>query len=610
MLAKMTSVQAILAVWCIGLAAPDAHASEWTDQLNGSKTDYVSNCDTCAFTDSNSIALDSLDENGFRAPLMVLKDSFYRNRYQAESLLDKIVGNQGEGFEGLYGTRNLRPILHGAAYRGGGNNYFHRTDKRHNNNPLPDDGVKNLCEEGFSSSVYLYRRNWDSAPKVATCDCLHGGDNALDYVQLDYFDDAHIYKMLEMVHESATNDSVGPVYFHCWNGWHASGLISGIALRQFCSMSPQDAVNYWDLGTDGQNRSPRYQKQRDRIKNFEPYPELLISDSLQGCMCPVMPTDIDSSQLHIDLDHLILVPEALAVGQTIVCSNVKFGSGSTSFSSSAKAKKDLDRIVKAMDLHPELIVEVGGHTDKSGSASQNATISKGRARTVYNYLINKGVPDSRLTYRGYGQNSPIVSNKYKSTRALNRRIEVKVVSKGNENMTSLVDESKLDAPETTIATRTVTPVETTTASPTETTTTPTKITPANTQVRHNIANLEEYYSQFKTGESLVLNHLVFQPYSSKITDKSNKDLLRLYRALKENPKLKVQVNGYTDSSGDAAANKEISKQRAKAVYKYLINKGIDADRLRYKGYGASNPRYSNKYKSTRAQNRRIEAKIL
>ena len=80
----------------------------------------------------------------------------YKILYGAECVQDKITDNRGNGFEDLYGTRNFRVILHGVAYRGGGNNYYHRSDKRNNKNPLPMDGLNNLLENGFSTSVYLY----------------------------------------------------------------------------------------------------------------------------------------------------------------------------------------------------------------------------------------------------------------------------------------------------------------------------------------------------------------------------------------------------------------------------------------------------------------------
>ena len=50
----------------------------------------------------------------------------YRLRYKVECVQEKITNNQGEGYDDLYGTRNFRVVLHGVAYRGGGNNYYHK----------------------------------------------------------------------------------------------------------------------------------------------------------------------------------------------------------------------------------------------------------------------------------------------------------------------------------------------------------------------------------------------------------------------------------------------------------------------------------------------------
>ena len=96
-------------------------------------------------------------------PTFLLESDYYVNRYKEPDLMYKVIDNFGNGFDSLYGTRNMRTVLHGVAYRGGANNYYHKTDKRNNHNPLPDDGIANLCKEGFSHSIYLYKQNWDSA---------------------------------------------------------------------------------------------------------------------------------------------------------------------------------------------------------------------------------------------------------------------------------------------------------------------------------------------------------------------------------------------------------------------------------------------------------------
>jgi len=76
----------------------------------------------------HSINYDSL----FSVPgKFVYTPDYYKKRYIETDLMYKVTDNKGNGFDSLYGTRNMRPILHGVAYRGGANNYYHLTDKRH-----------------------------------------------------------------------------------------------------------------------------------------------------------------------------------------------------------------------------------------------------------------------------------------------------------------------------------------------------------------------------------------------------------------------------------------------------------------------------------------------
>lgn len=374
-------------------------------------------------------------------PEFPLDGPFYKDRYAETDLLYKVTDNYGNGYDDLYGTRNCRPVLHGVAYRGGGNNYYHNTDKRNNHNPLPEDGVMNLCEEGFSASVYLYRTNWEESAQYQWCDCIGGNENFMVYEQLDYFDDDHMYEALKLVYESAIDPTVGPVYLHCWNGWHASGYISALILRQFCGFTAQEAINYWDLGTDGQNTSPRYNSIRDDIRNFEPYEDLMITDSLGNLICVDMPEVIDYTQLFIDIGTLVLAPEAIPIDYSITLTNVTFSPGKTTLSN-VDDNRDLQLLLDAMTTHEDLIIEVQGHTDNSGSYSENLSFSKQRAAYVYNWLIEKGVDPARLTYEGYSSSMPKFSNGTSDGRAANRRIDIRIVDKKEQPSDKLVDEDE------------------------------------------------------------------------------------------------------------------------------------------------------------------------
>jgi outer membrane protein OmpA-like peptidoglycan-associated protein len=506
-------------------------------------------------------------------PTFYLTSDFYKERYKERDLLYKVTDNWGNGNEELYGTRNMRPILHGVAYRGGANNHYHKDAKRHNHNPLPNDGIKNLCQEGFSSAIYLYRVNYESAPTAYECNCVNETANQFNYQQLDYFDDKHIYEALKLVYLSAIDSTVGPVYLHCWNGWHASGLLSALILRQFCGFTSLEASAYWDLGTDGANNSPRYNTIRDKINNFVPYPELMIKNELGERICPPMPTIIDSSQLHITIEHLEIVPEAIPVGTIMILENLVFAPGKTSISNPS-SNKALNHLLNAMRKSPDLVIEISGHTDKSGNEATNKQLSSNRAKFVYDYLIQQGIPQVRLTYKGYGSAKPAYSNSTKDGRDANRRIEVKVLSKKAESLDRLVEENNAVEPEKKV----IIPVSA--------------------------------IQTKKMGEYFVMESVVFEPNSSALTDSSKLFINELVTVLKQNPKMVIEVVGYTDISGLEEKNILISSQRAKSVYDYLILQGISPERLSFSGCGPEKPIAPNAYRWGRDKNRRIEILIL
>ncbi|MEY2921773.1 MAG: hypothetical protein RL108_382, partial [Bacteroidota bacterium] len=80
--------------------------------------------------------------------------------------------------------------------------------------------------------------------------------------------------------------------------------------------------------------------------------------------------------------------------------------------------------------------------------------------------------------------------------------------------------------------------------------------------------------------------------------------------LNEYPKAKFSIEGHTDNVGKAATNQKLSEQRAAAVKAYLVANGIAADRLTSSGYGQSKPIDSNDTKAGKANNRRVEVKLV
>jgi OOP family OmpA-OmpF porin len=87
----------------------------------------------------------------------------------------------------------------------------------------------------------------------------------------------------------------------------------------------------------------------------------------------------------------------------------------------------LDEAVSTLKSKPDVKVVISGHTDNSGTAEYNMGLSERRAKAVLDYFTTKGISASRLQAVGRGLNDPVADNKTKEGRALNRRVELKVV---------------------------------------------------------------------------------------------------------------------------------------------------------------------------------------
>ena len=103
----------------------------------------------------------------------------------------------------------------------------------------------------------------------------------------------------------------------------------------------------------------------------------------------------------------------------------------------------------------------------------------------------------------------------------------------------------------------------------------------------------------------------FDVNKTNISPTAAKALDRNGMLLKDNPKLKVEIGGHTDSGGSAEANEKISEKRAQSAKQYIQDKfNISADRMTVKGYGSSKPIADNSTQEGRAKNRRVEFKII
>lgn len=122
--------------------------------------------------------------------------------------------------------------------------------------------------------------------------------------------------------------------------------------------------------------------------------------------------------------------------------------------------------------------------------------------------------------------------------------------------------------------------------------------------------LDIYLKPISEGAKAVLNNIFFDVDSYALKDKSRTELNKLMSFLNANPNSRIEIGGHTDNTGSAEYNLDLSLKRAKAVYEFLIEKGINKTRLTYKGYGQSIPAFPNDSDLHRQMNRRIEFQII
>ncbi|HEY4151085.1 MAG TPA: OmpA family protein [Chitinophagaceae bacterium] len=123
-------------------------------------------------------------------------------------------------------------------------------------------------------------------------------------------------------------------------------------------------------------------------------------------------------------------------------------------------------------------------------------------------------------------------------------------------------------------------------------------------------NIDIPLQPLEANATIVLHNIFFDINKYELKPESQVELDNLVKLLKENPTLKIQINGHTDNVGKPADNLSLSDNRAKAVVQYLTSKGIEPGRLSSQGFGATQPVADNTTEEGRAQNRRTELKVV
>ena len=135
---------------------------------------------------------------------------------------------------------------------------------------------------------------------------------------------------------------------------------------------------------------------------------------------------VDSSYKEVTVNIKLLSVHYMAGSDTsIILNNIFFDFDK--FELKPESYIELDRVEKFLQDNQEVKVEISAYTDSIGSGEYNLTLSQKRAESVVGYLVSKGIPEVRLIAKGYGREKPVASNETEEGRALNRRVEMKII---------------------------------------------------------------------------------------------------------------------------------------------------------------------------------------
>lgn len=247
-----------------------------------------------------------------------------------------------------------------------------------------------------------------------------------------------------------------------------------------------------------------------------------------------------------------------------------------SYSLTTAEVKILDSFIRAV---PKTALLISGHTDSKGSDQYNEILSKRRTEAVKNYLTSQDYPPGLIKPNSFGETQLIDPDDEDEEKGIvNRRVEI-VWFSGKTTPAPVV-----------------------------------KTTPEMRSIKEQIED-----STTVAGSTLVLQNLNFIGGRHRLLRSSYEQLRSLHTAMKENPRLKISIEGHicclpgpADGLDLDTNTEDLSFQRAKAISEYLSYMGIDKKRIQFRGFGHSAPLYPypEQNEEEKTANRRVEIRIL
>jgi outer membrane protein OmpA-like peptidoglycan-associated protein len=136
------------------------------------------------------------------------------------------------------------------------------------------------------------------------------------------------------------------------------------------------------------------------------------------------------SQVFANIDsaaHIQLMP---LPKKTFILQNMHFATAKTTILPSSQ--QALDLLYELLKENPQLYIRIVGHTDDVGSDKDNQILSEGRANSIHQAMVERGIDAKRIQILGKGESAPLVPNTSDTNRQKNRRVEIEIVSGGDD----------------------------------------------------------------------------------------------------------------------------------------------------------------------------------
>lgn len=343
---------------------------------------------------------------------------------------------------------------------------------------------------------------------------------------------------------------------------------------------------------------------------------------------------------------LLLTLAATAVSQSVFDSlysarsaEVYFAFGKAELTPEAGAV--LDSLTASLKTEPRYLrIRITAHTDSIGTQAANEALSKRRAAAVRDKLLQRGLGDAQIEIAGLGKRRPVATNSTEEGRQRNRRatLDILVAVPMATFAGQVKDRDTGKGVQATITFRTKTREDSTQTDsmgyysvrlPKDSVVKAEAVAPDHffQTLTAKIFGNPELYRKYKispdivlppakVGETAVLRDLFFVGDEAVLLKVSEPELPKILKFMQINPHLKVEIAGHINGPGlimkeEPLWRQTLSERRARVVYDYLLQNGIPAGRMAYKGYMNTQmlfPRPKNERESE--QNRRVEIRVV